>query len=76
MKQVHVNMPPASKLFALDPINTTLTAPTTDFQVQGPADRSVAKQQLTRGLAVFANAVGNAGELAKQKRIKADTDLA
>tara|TARA_R110000796_G_scaffold23255_1_gene66806 strand:- start:43 stop:3378 length:3336 start_codon:yes stop_codon:yes gene_type:complete len=76
MKQVHVNMPPASKLFALDPINTTLTAPTTDFQVQGPADRSVAKQQLNRGLAVFANAVGNAGELAKQRRIKADTDLA
>jgi len=76
MKQVHVNMPPASKLFTLDPINTTLTAPTTDFQVQGPADRSVAKQQLNRGLAVFANAVGNAGELAKQRRIKADTDLA
>jgi hypothetical protein len=67
---------PSQSLFALDPIKTTLTAPTTDVQVQGTADRSTANRQLSSGLTAFANSLGNLGNLAKERQSTADIKLA
>ena len=39
-------MPSSDKLFTLDPINTTVTKPTTDVKVQGPANRKTENSQL------------------------------
>ena len=69
-------MPSVDKLFSLDPVKTTLAAPTTNVQVQGPENRSASNAQLTRGLSAFANSVGNLGEFQKQKQIIADIDTA
>ena len=67
---------PSQNLFSLDPIKTTLTAPTTNVQVQGPENRSRANAQFSRGLQGFANSLGNLGNLAKERQRIADIKLA
>ena len=67
---------PSQNLFSLDPIKTTLTAPTTNVQVQGPENRSRANAQFSRGLQGFANSLGNLGNLAKERQRTADIKLA
>ena len=69
-------MPSSEKLFTLDPLKTSLTKPTTDVKVQGPANRSVENSQLLQGLKTFGNAVGSLAEVKKQKQLTEDTLLA
>ena len=68
-------MPSSEKLFTLDPVKTTLTKSTTDVKVQGPANRTVANNQLLKGLQNFSSAIGSFAEVKKQKQIQADKDL-
>ena len=67
---------PSQNLFSLDPVKTTLTAPTTNVQVQGPENRSRADAQFSRGLQGFATSLGNLGDLAKTRQRTADIKLA
>ena len=69
-------MPSSENLFTLDPLKTSLTKPTTDVKVQGPANRSVENSQLLQGLKTFGNAVGSLAEVKKQQQITEDTRLA
>ena len=69
-------MPSSENLFTLDPLKTSLTKPTTDVKVQGPANRSVENSQLLQGLQTFGNAVGSLAEVKKQQQITEDTRLA
>ena len=67
---------PSQNIFSLDPVKTTLTAPTTNVQVQGPENRSRANAQFARGLQGFATSLGNLGNLAKERQRTADIKLA
>lgn len=67
---------PSQNIFSLDPVKTTLTAPTTNVAVQGPENRSRANAQFARGLQGFATSLGNLGNLAKERQRTADIKLA
>lgn len=69
-------MPSSENLFTLDPLKTSLTKPTTDVKVQGPANRSVENSQLLQGLKTFGNAVGSLAKVKKEQQITADMRLA
>ena len=70
-------MPSPDKLFRLDPVETKITAPTTNFQVLAEAaDRSVANRSLGRGLTAFSQALGGLAQLKKQQQIRDDIKTA
>ena len=70
-------MPSPDKLFRLDPVETKITAPTTNFQVLAEAaDRSVANRSLGRGLTAFSQALGGLAQFKKQEQIRDDIKTA
>ena len=70
-------MPSPDKLFRLDPVETKITAPTTNFQVLAEAaDRSVANRSLGRGLTAFSQALGSLAQYKKQQQIRDDIKTA
>ena len=70
-------MPSPDKLFRLDPVETKITAPTTNFQVLAEAaDRSVANRSLGRGLTAFSQALGGLAQYKKQEQIRDDIKTA
>jgi len=70
-------MPSPDKLFRLDPVETKIVAPTTNFQVLAEAaDRSVANRSLGRGLTAFSQALGGLAQFKKQQQIRDDIKTA
>jgi hypothetical protein len=70
-------MPSPDKLFRLDPVETKITAPVSNFQVLAEAaDRSVANRSLDRGLAAFSKTLGGLAQFKKQKQIRDDIKTA
>ena len=70
-------MPSSDKLFRLDPVETKIVAPTTNFQVLAEAaDQSVANRSLGRGLTAFSQALGGLAQLKKQQQIRDDIKTA
>ena len=70
-------MPSPDKLFRLDPVETKIAAPTTNFQVLAEAaDQSVANRSLGRGLTAFSQALGGLAQLKKQQQIRDDIKTA
>lgn len=57
-------MPQSSNRFGIDEVNTQLTAPTSNVQVQGPMDTSLTTRTRSSGIKNFSDALGG---LAKQK---------
>ena len=70
-------MPSPDKLFRLDPVETKITAPVSQFQgLADAADRSVANRSLGRGLTAFSQALGNLAQFKKQEQIRDDIKTA
>jgi hypothetical protein len=70
-------MPSPDKLFRLDPVETKITAPVSNFQVLAEtADRSVANRSLGRGLSAFSQALGGLAQFKKQEQIRDDIKTA
>ena len=70
-------MPSPDKLFRLDPVETKIVAPTTNFQVLAEAaDQSVANRSLGRGLTAFSQALGGLAQFKKQQQIRNDIKTA
>ena len=70
-------MPSPDKLFRLDPVETKIAAPTTNFQVLAEAaDQSVANRSLGRGLTAFSQALGGLAQFKKQQQIRNDIKTA
>ena len=70
-------MPSPDKLFRLDPVETKIAAPTTNFQVLAEAaDQSVANRSLGRGLTAFSQALGGLAQFKKQQQIRDDIKTA
>ena len=70
-------MPSSDKLFRLDPVETKIVAPTTNFQVLAEAaDQSIANKSLSRGLTAFSQALGNLAQFKKQQQIRDDIKTA
>jgi len=70
-------MPSPDKLFRLDPVETKIAAPTTNFQVLAEAaDQSVANRSLGRGLTAFSQALGGLAQFKKQEQIRDDIKTA
>ena len=70
-------MPSPDKLFRLDPVETKITAPVSNFQVLAEAaDRSVANRSLDRGLAAFSQTLGGLAQFKKQQQIRDDIKTA
>lgn len=67
----------ADKLFRLDPVETKVVKPTSQFQaLSQSADASIATQSTLRGLQAFAGALGNVAKFAKQEQIRSDIKTA
>ena len=70
-------MPSPDKLFRLDPVETKITAPVSQFQgLADAADRSVANRSLGRGLTAFSQALGGLAQYKKQEQIRDDIKTA
>ena len=70
-------MPSPDKLFRLDPVETKIAAPTTNFQVLAEAaDQSVANRSLGKGLTAFSQALGGLAQFKKQQQIRNDIKTA
>ena len=70
-------MPSPDKLFRLDPVETKITAPVSNFQVLAEAaDRTVANRSLDRGLAAFSQTLGGLAQFKKQQQIRDDIKTA
>ena len=71
-------MPPSpDKLFRLDPVETKITAPLSQFQALAEAaDQSLVNRSLGRGFAAFSQALGRAAEFTKNEQIREDIKTA
>ncbi len=70
-------MPSPDKLFRLDPVETKITAPTSQFQVlAAAADQSIANRSLGRGINAFSNALGSLAKFSKEEQIRDDIKTA
>ena len=70
-------MPSPDKLFRLDPVETKITAPVSQFQSLADAgDMSVANRSLGRGLTAFSQALGGLAQFKKQEQIRDDIKTA
>ena len=70
-------MPSPDKLFRLDPVETKIAAPVSQFQSLADAgDMSVANRSLGRGLTAFSQALGNLAQFKKQQQIRDDIKTA
>lgn len=70
-------MPSPDQLFRLDPVQTKVEAPRTQFQaLTVAADRTVANRSLNRGLQTFSTALGSLATFKKQEQINEDIKTA
>jgi GH24 family phage-related lysozyme (muramidase) len=70
-------MPSPDKLFRLDPVETKIAAPVSQFQSLADAgDMSVANRSLGRGLTAFSQALGGLAQYKKQQQIRDDIKTA
>ena len=70
-------MPSPDKLFRLDPVETKITAPVSQFQgLADAADRSVANRSLGRGLTAFSQALGSLAQFKKEDQVREDIKTA
>ena len=70
-------MPSPDKLFRLDPVETKITAPVSNFQaLADAADRSIANRSINRGLSSFGQALGGLAKFKKQEQITEDIKTA
>ena len=65
------------KLFRLDPVETKITAPISNFQaLADSADRSIANRSINRGLNAFGEALGGLAKFKKEEQSREDIKTA
>ena len=70
-------MPSPDKLFRLDPVETKITKPVSQFQLLAQAaDRSIANRSLARGFQSFSQALGGLAQFRKEEQIGEDIQTA